>query len=226
MSKKIAILDCRSSSYDPIFDLTSGCKIRYCDRMNIDFLEFKFEMTDRTQHWGRVLGIMQNLESYDYIVYIDTDSVVVDKNFDLRGLIDSCGDFMIATGPKPHEGHIGTNGMIFRNCRWCMSFLKDWYSRTEFIDEPYYGTFSRGTHDDGGFDAPPEKWKFYEQSAFHYLYDTDEQLRKNTLLLERRYMHSVPSTHKKGDFLIHFPGMSFEKKILSIKRYISAKTLY
>jgi hypothetical protein len=43
--------------------------------------------------------------------------------------------------------------------------------------------------------------------------------------LPRRFLHGVPSTHQKEDFLIHFPGMSMGRKIKSIKHYLSRAIL-
>ena len=225
MSKKIAFIDCSSKAYAPIFDLTSPGKIAYCKRMGFEFIRFNFELEDRTQHWGRVLGMKSYLSSFDWLVYLDTDCLITNPYFDIGLLMASNPESMILTGPMPHEGHIGTNGMILRNCDWVRAFLDDWYSQIEFIDKPYCGTFSRGTHDDGGFDAPPDEWKFYEQSAFHYLYDTREDIRLNTVLLPRRHFHGVEKTHKRGDFSIHFPGMSLDRKIKAIKHHVSLRTL-
>jgi len=197
----------------------------YCKRMGFDFVRFEFDLKDRTQHWGRILGIREHLPDYELLVYLDTDSLITNRNFDIMSVVDANPRALLITGPAPNEGHIGTNGMIFRSHPWCLDFLDRWYSMDEFVDAPYYGTLSRGTHDDGGFDAPPEKWKFYEQSAFHFLYDTSEDVRRNTVLVSRGVMHAVPQTHSDRDFLVHFPGMSMERKIKAIKHYISASSL-
>jgi hypothetical protein len=225
MSEKIAFIDCHSPHYRAVFDLTSPGKIAYCRRMGFDFLRFEFDLKDRTQHWGRILGMMRHLADYDWLVYLDTDSLITNSKFDIESVVESNKNFMLITGPMPHEGHIGTNSLILKGCEWVEIFLQEWYSRTEFIDAPYYGTFSRGTYDDGGFSAPPEKWKFYEQSAFHFLYDTRDDVRTNTALVLRRNFHGVPGTHKRGDFLIHFPGMSLDRKIAEIRRCISLRSL-
>jgi len=217
---KYAILDCFSSDYQDIFSLTKGSKERYCSRFGFDFLVFNFELKDRTQHWGRILGMKRYLGEYDYLVYLDTDSLIVNFNLDLKTLIGQFEENII-TGPLPNQGHIGTNGFILKNCRWSFEFLEEWYAQDRFIDTPYHGSPSCGLSDDGGFDMPPEKWLFYEQSAFHFLYDTRPDVRKNTVLIKRSYMHSVPKTFRKGDFLVHFPGRGKESKIKLIKTYLT-----
>jgi hypothetical protein len=216
---KIAILDCFDPNYSEIFDLTSRSKTRYCEKIGMDFLAFNFHLQDRTQHWGRILGMKKHLSDYDYLIYLDTDTIIVDFEFDLRGLITANPDCDLITGPLPTQGHIGTNGMILKNDPWVHDFLDHWYAQDRFVRGPYHGSPSCGIHDDGGFDAPPEQWIFYEQSAFHYLYDSDQEARRRTRLVPRKYMHSVPSTFSRGDFLIHFPGFSKEKKLRLIRSF-------
>jgi hypothetical protein len=217
---KCAILDCFSNNYHAIFSLTRGSKERYCSKFGLDFLVFNFELKDRTQHWGRIPGIKKHLGEYDYLIYLDTDSLIVNFELDLKKVILE-HEKNIITGPLPEQGHIGTNGLIFKNCQWSFDFIEEWYSQDQFIDAPYYGSPSCGIFDDGGFDMPPEKWLFYEQSAFHFLYDTRQDVRENTVLLKRSYFHSVPKTFKKGDFLVHVPGRDKESKIKLIKRYLT-----
>jgi hypothetical protein len=221
---KCAILDCFSNEYSPIFSLTKGSKQRYCDKFGLDFLFFNFELKDRTQHWGRILGIKKYLEQYDYLIYLDTDSLIVNFELNIKDIIAKFEGKKIITGPLPSQGHIGTNGLIFEKCDWSFEFLDEWYSQNQFIDSPYCGSPSRGLADDGGFDMPPEKWLFYEQSAFHFLYDTRPDVRLNTVLIERSYFHSVPKTFKRGDFLIHVPGRNKRSKLALLKRYLTKMT--
>lgn len=211
---KIALLDCCNYRYKEIFNLTYSSKLKYCKKFNFDFLQYSFNLEDRTQHWGRILGIKEKILNYDYIIYLDTDTIITNFDLDLRTLIDP--DFNLITGPLPFEGHIGTNGIILKNSEWTMNFLDIWYSQKEFIKNPYYGSPSCGTGDDGGFNAPPEKWIFYEQSAFHYLYDNYLDIRNNIKLIARKYFHAVPQTFKKNDFLIHIPGKSKKDKIKTL----------
>lgn len=218
---KCAILDCFSDEYSPIFLLTKGSKQKYCKKFGLDFLIFNFKLKDRTQHWGRILGIKKHLEQYDYLIYLDTDSLIVNFDLNIKDVITKFEEKKIITGPLPEQGHIGTNGLIFKKCDWSFKFLDEWYSQDQFIGSPYYGSPSCGLADNGGFDMPPEKWLFYEQSAFHFLYDTKPDVRLNTVLIERSYLHSVPKTFKKGDFLIHVPGRNKRSKLALLKRYLT-----
>jgi len=218
---KYAILDCHNKDYDYIFSLTKKSKEKYCKKFGLDFLVFNFELKYRTQHWGRILGIKKYLKKYDYIIYLDTDSLILNFELDLKKIISEFFEKKIITGPLPEQGHIGTNGLIVKNCAWCFEFLDKWYAQIQFINAPYHGSPSCGLFDDGGMDIPTEKWIFYEQSAFHYLYDTCEDVRENTFLIKRSYFHSVPKTFKKGDFLIHVPGRSVGAKISIIKKYLN-----
>ena len=214
---KVGLLTCFDENYKEIFDATKKSKAKYCRDFGIDFLVFKYHLKDRTQHWGRILGIKKYLTQYDYLVYLDTDTAIINYKFDIRTLIDD--DFNIITGPLPHQGHIGTNGLIIKNCEWSYKYLDIWWDQKRFIDEPYYGSPSCGTTDDGGLSIPPSKWIFYEQSAFHFLYDEDIEFRSKVKLVDRQYMHSVSKTFCKDHFLIHVPGMDKKEKLRCLKQF-------
>ncbi len=218
---KIAILDCCNINYSDILQITKKSKSNYAKKYDMDFVIHNFsDLSDRTQHWGRILGIKKHLPEYDYILYLDTDTLILNYSFDIRDLIKENLNYNILTGPLPHEGHIGTNGIIIKNDRWSIDFLEVWFNQKQFIDSPYHGYPSCGINDDGGFNAPPDQWKFFEQSAFHYLYDTNLDFRQRIKLLPRKYLHAVKTTYKKGDFLIHCPGMSKEEKIVFLKTHL------
>lgn len=204
----VAILDCCNDSYNDIFSITKKSKIRYAIKHKMDFIRYRFKIKGRTAHWGRVLGIERCLPNYDRILYLDTDTIILDHSFDIRNIFTEKN---IITGPLPHEGHIGTNGMIFRNKEWTYDFLKIWFNQKKFINKPYYGTLSCGLHDKGGL--------YFEQSAFHYLYDHSPDVRDNTDLVAQKYMHSRPDTHAPEDFLIHVPGYKHHKKVALLKQF-------
>jgi hypothetical protein len=215
---KIAILDCCDTNYIDIFNITKKSKLKYAKKHNFDFIVYNFnDLSDRTQHWGRILGIKKHICNYDYILYLDTDTLILNYFFDIENLIKENAEFNILTGPLPNEGHIGTNGLLLKNSKWSLDFLDIWFDQKQFINSPYHGQPSCGTNDDGGFHAPFDQWKFYEQSAFHYLYDTNLDFRKNIKLLPRKFFHSVKTTYKEGDFLIHCPGLSKKEKIIFLR---------
>lgn len=200
---KIGMIDVHNTLYSGIYDLSSPLKKEYCRRHGYEFVEFIADMPlvpdERQYNWSRVQGIVANLHRFDWLFYLDTDLLILNHDIKIESWIDE-GYNMVA-GPLPSEGHIMTSGMLIKNCRWSYEFMLDMYAQTRFIEEPYYspeGSTATGTPSIGGY--------FFEQSSFHFLYDTVEKYREKIKLVERRHFNSETKSYTPGDFLIHFPG--------------------
>lgn len=215
---KIAILDCHNKSYENIAKICNKSKIKYCKIHKIDFLEFKFgDISPYGSTWGRLFGIEHYLKKYEWIFYLDTDVVITKFDFDLNSIIDQ--KFKIILGRMPDFdsgilGHISTSAILVKNDPWNFRLIDLWKKQHQFISKPYHakkGSEMLSTFGVGGL--------FYEQSAFHYLYDTYHAVRKNTKIID--CVNDRESTHNHDSFLIHFARSPKEKRIKEfMKRHI------
>lgn len=217
---KLALLDAHNSDYDDIAKISCANKSRYCKKHGYDFQVYKFgrlEPENRTPHWGRIPGLQEHIKNYDWIFYSDTDAVILNFSIKIHDFIDE--NYNIIAGPLPHEGHLSTAGLLVKNCPWTLDFLEHWYKQIYFIDKPYYADPSSdhgATSTDGG-------GYYFEQSAFEYLYDTDESIREKIKRVPRKVFNSIASSaylFNEGDFLVHFPGISHYDKLQCVKKWV------
>ena len=214
----IALLDAHDVNYDYIGAISDPNRVEYCNRHNIDFIRYRFDKLEpegRQPNWGRFQGLITHLPNYDWIFYLDTDAIITNMDIDIRDCIDESYD-MIA-GPLPHEGHLSTGGFLIKNSQWSMDFMADLWSQTQFIDNAYFGTLSGG---DG---------KYFEQSSFHYLYDTKEDYRKHIKVVERKAFASTLFDHQPDHLLVHLPGRAHKLLMMCAylkKDYAIVKRLY
>lgn len=219
---KIGLIDSHNNSYEYLAKISRPNRINYCLKHGYDFIEFSFQKIPdaRTPHWGRVLAIKKYLNQYDWLFYLDTDIIICNFKIKIEDFIDDNYDLIV--GPNPiEEGHLSTSGMLFRNTDWSMSFLDKWFEQKYFIDKPYIPNnehFYLSTGGDGG-------GKFYEQSAFHYLYDQETEDRKKIKVVPRRLFNSLIYTWSFGDFLIHFPGPDKNLKLWGLKHYLNMRKI-
>lgn len=207
---KLAILDCHDQTYENIFKLCKKSKLKYCAIHNYEFIEFKFSnIKEYGPTWGRVFGIKENLKNFDYIFYLDTDILLTNFDFKISDIIDN--DYEIIVGRMPDYvtgelNHISTSAILIKNSEWSFNFLNLWLKQTQFINKPYH---AKKEHENlstlgvGGL--------FYEQSAFHYLYDNQKEFREKIKIIEG--INDRESTYKKNSFLIHFARSPKEKRI-------------
>jgi hypothetical protein len=215
MTMKTAILDCHDDSYEHIAKLCRKSKASYCSLKGMDFIEFKFkDIRPYGSTWGRLFGIEIHLPDYEWILYLDTDVMITNPDFDLASLMDDRFNIVLGRMPDFLTGipnHISTSSLLLRNDPWTFEFIKLWKGQTRFISEPYHaektleGLSTLGV---GGL--------FYEQSALHYLYDTSEDVRRRIKIVDGLNDREV--THGPKSFLIHFARSPKEKRIRSFAK--------
>jgi hypothetical protein len=204
---KIIVIDAHSNDYEELAKISCPVKADYCSQHDYEFKICNIE-TDfsRTPHWHKIKAIEQNIKKCDWLFYCDTDVVITNKSVKLEDIIDDKYDLIC--GPMPFEGQISTSSFLIRNCEWSYRFLDTWYKQAQFIDKPYY------PHPDSDFYATGSYVKreggtYFEQSAFAYLYDTDESVRSRI----KRIKSNLFLSYKPDNFLIHFPGGTPELKL-------------
>lgn len=207
---KIGMLDCHDKSYGEIARLCNKSKQTYCRMKDIDFIEFKFDqIKPYGPTWGRLFGIEKHLVNYDWLLYLDTDTIITNFDFELDSLADS--QFNVILGRMPDFktgvlGHLSTSCLFVKNDPWTFEFIQLWKRQTKFIDCPYHAEEDKknlSTLGVGGL--------FFEQSALHYLYDNFHEIRSKIKIIEGINDREV--THKKESFLIHFARSPKHKRI-------------
>lgn len=202
---KILVLDVHNPNYDHIAVLSEEGKRNYCQMHGYDFISHSFESLDpphRGPTWGRVAAIKQYLPCYDWILYLDTDVVLTNYTITVESQLPQMEDLQIGRMPDYDTGipnHISTSALLVKRSDWLFEFLDRWYAQEQFIDKPYF--------------APPDKnhlstWGrgglFFEQSAFHYMYDNFEDVRQHVKVMPGAWFNDRESSHAPSSFLIHF----------------------
>lgn len=209
---KITVLDCHDKKYTNIASLTSPIKERYCQRHGYNFVVYNFGNIGRPPTWGKVLGVKHHLTDSDYILFLDTDVLIMNLDVKIENYIDERYNLQIGYMPDFNTGiktHISTSAFIIKNTNWSQKFLNKWWNTEAYIDSPYFskGIATRGT---GGI--------FYEQSAFHFLYETNKDCVSNIKIMPFPWFNTREVNYKSGDFLIHFARQT--RKEERIKKFL------
>lgn len=197
----IATLDCHNADYFPVADITRPRKTKYCKKHKYDLIYDVFEKIDRFPTWAKVLGAQKFLPQYDLLCFLDTDVLIMNYEIKIEDQIDDQHNIFIGLMPDFHTGeptHLSTSAWIIKNTEWSIDFLKKWWNTTEYLNKVYpeKGVNTPATNGFGGI--------YHEQSAFSFLYDVDEDCRKNTKIMPFCWFNQREVNYKNGDFLIHF----------------------
>jgi len=120
------------------------------------------EIIDRSRPpaWSKLLALKANLANFDYLMWIDTDTVIMNMGVKLEWIIDyATRDALASASKQPwdvllssdlHGPNVGT--FMVRNSEWTSWFLDEWWAQVQLADGKYV------------FE--------YEQRGIHYLMDT------------------------------------------------------
>lgn len=108
-------------------------KLQYCKKNDYDFFDEDTVVDPlRPPAWGKVRQILLHLQRYDYVMWIDSDTFVMDQNRLVEDLIleEMNGrDILIAQDWKL----INSGVMVIRNTPWARKFFELVYEQTQFI---------------------------------------------------------------------------------------------
>eukprot|EP00667_Euglena_gracilis_P006516 EG_transcript_6574 len=98
----------------------------------------------RMPHWNRVLVLQRYLPQFDWILYLDIDTMMVNASITLE-------HFLLSPyiTPDVHlilsEGdHVNSGGFFLRNSSWGMRFLRDWWEYGTPEKAPYQEQYDQG----------------------------------------------------------------------------------
>jgi hypothetical protein len=204
-----AIVTAHNTTYQPLADITWNQNKRlYAERWGYDAIakidEYKYDVSQIS--FERTELIINLLESgkYDWIHACGCDTMITNFTIPLSDIVDADYDFIIATDCF----NINNDSFLARNTPTTIAWLKHVVDvREQYANDPWYD--QQAMIDT--IDMMGDRIKFVPQRELNS-YDYDQ------------YPGSVPHIYKKdmfgndgqwqsGDFLIHWPGVSLERRL-------------
>ena len=104
--------------------------------------------------WYKVLLVLSLMKAYsheyDYIVWLDSDLIMLDLNFDLLSVVNTSGNASIIASydTKPENGIMNSGLMIFKVSNWTINFLTFWWNNYDKDVLSDQGAFTDMYHQD------------------------------------------------------------------------------
>ena len=165
-------------------------KIEYCKKHNYEFIE-EDSCYDDSKYipWSKINLILKYLDSYDYLVWIDSDILIMNDDIRLEDLIVDESDIICGSDWKM----INTGVLFVKNSDFSKQFLKDVYNNTDY--DPAGG----GVH---------VKYGNWEQGSFIHLYDNNHlESQAKIRITYPTVMNSYWYNYYPGDLLLHWAGV-------------------
>jgi len=185
-----------NSAFKPIADITVPVLSEYCSKHGYHLSAMSNQPVKRSIIWDRVLCLLENMEKHDWVVHMDTDVLVTDLEVKLEDLIHPKCHLMLSAD----QNGINDGILFVRNspeARMILSTVWQDFGRT-------------GVH--------------CAQDALRDLIASSEvvrtmvyvapQARFNSYLYTEYGMgEDTPGHWRKGDFILHLPGRSNERRV-------------
>lgn len=108
-------------------DITYQINKKYCEKYNIDIIvSNKITYKDRKTYWERIPLLLENIEKYDYLMWIDADAFFY---YDANNIIDIIKLYnnvnFIFSKDIDHSG-INSGFFIVKSSKYSIEFLQKW----------------------------------------------------------------------------------------------------
>lgn len=167
-------------------------KERYCALHGYDFICFP-EMLDlsRLPPWQKIKAVEQALQQYDWILWSDADSIIMNEEISLEDLIDEEYSFIICFDEVSHV--VNSGQFLIKNEDKSFDFLDRVYSKQEYLNHPWWENA-----------AIIEALK---EDAFSTGFAKILPQRKMNSFAFEVCGHNLQACYQPGDFIIHFPSI-------------------
>jgi glycosyltransferase involved in cell wall biosynthesis len=187
-------------------------KQQYADRHGYDVI-VDGDVIDETRptSWSKLLAMRKYLPYYDYLFYVDADTLVTNPELKLEDIVDYGYDQILAAD----RNGLNCGVWLIRNTPWSLWFLDEMWAQTQLVNPQTFVLFH------------------YEQRAMHYLYQSKvwtasvkqpayqqaNTVRARTKVINACVFNSYPAWYRKDDFIVHLAGLKGIAKCLTFRHY-------
>src|SRR5574343_1531469 len=152
---KICILTCENRHFDYIKFHDSNVQ-DYCNKYGYTYIKYKQIPTNLPVYWWKIYEIdkLLNNNYYDYILWMDSDSIIVNKSYTIEQLISNCNNKDLIIGHDAGDSNTFNAGIfLIKNTNIMKNFIKDCLKT---VDDPecvrgtnIYGPWSVDCYEQG-----------------------------------------------------------------------------
>ena len=186
-------------------DISYDSYVDYCLKNHIELERHQIKETERPPSWYKIQFILSEFDNgHDWVMWVDADTLLVNKNFDINQLIDDSHEIIISRDINT----LNCGVMLWKNTTTTREILKAIWDSVEFLNHPWW-----------------------ENAAFIKLYDENfldmQQLVKvvpqNQLNAYNYGLYGV--VHEEGQlnddsFILHFPGLPYTTRLTEIQKLV------
>jgi glycosyltransferase involved in cell wall biosynthesis len=232
VKKKFCIIQTCDENYEKLSDITYKNNKEYCDLHGYDYISYKQNINnDKSAHWQKYLALKRHLRNYEWVLFLDTDCLIMNHTIELDSLIDenysmifeNMGDRFLGENPE-YENLMDWN---YNPISSAMLFKNDEISK-EFINNIYENKIVpvRGIYDNTAVRVLLNKNEYYKNKT--KMFESDSRklnsvwyTNKPSFLLQHEISwNDNKNIYKKGDFILHIVGYDIDERTSLAKQFL------
>ena len=209
---KVGIVSLCDHNVDAICSASVANKQAYADHHGYDVI-VDGDLIDesRPTSWSKLLVMRKYLPYYDFLFYVDVDTVITNVDVKLEDVVDYGYDQILAAD----KNGLNCGVWLIRNTPWSLWFLDEMWAQEQLVSPRTFVLFK------------------FEQRAMHFLYQSRiwrtsvkgdaykgaNTIRARTKVVNSCVFNSLPAWYVKGDFLVHLAGLKGVAKCMMFRHY-------
>lgn len=165
----------------------------------------------RPPAWSKILYLLEHLDSYDWLVWIDTDCIIEQVHLRVEDFLSPNRDIIFCLGGDPLTLNSGV--ILVRNTAWSKTYLQTVYEQDFLVNNRYLLPLKPEDYEkrlNCGCDGCQHFC--YDQKAFihvlHHMHDeeVDRHVEFRPTSNRETCFQSYDEAYWTGCFIHHFPG--------------------
>eukprot|EP01104_Vermistella_antarctica_P010959 TRINITY_DN2989_c0_g1_i2.p1 TRINITY_DN2989_c0_g1~~TRINITY_DN2989_c0_g1_i2.p1 ORF type:complete len:288 (-),score=44.75 TRINITY_DN2989_c0_g1_i2:792-1655(-) len=192
----------------PVGELSDFNKRQYTARHGYEMVVENDQVANHKRRisWSKVLALKKHLARFDWLMWVDVDTLFMDLEMPLSRFQDDRYDVMMSS----NENGVNAGVIFVRNTPWGHQFLDTWWNQTKYIRRA-----GRGSGDQHALRHLMKKAEFRSHVK------TFPQCAFNSRVEMRVW--SWYHFFMKGDFLVHFAGLSPRRKLILMQNFVDGR---
>lgn len=200
---KFLIFACHSSdhhhgcSYTDLAEITLPTYKEYSQIHGYDFyVKTKGFNKLKSMGWPKIDVIIERIPFYDWIFYVETDSLLMNQTIRLENLIDNNYDMILTETTRQDKIQVNTGPMLVKCSEWSKDFLNGLLYKDKYWND-----------------------NMHEQGAINEEINQKKWIRNHISIRDLRFFNSFAHEwHKEnnfqiGDFICHGAGSSNDYRV-------------
>ena len=179
---------------------------KYCKKYGISLIKDNIRRyPDRQPHWERLPLLLEYIDKYDYVMWIDADAFFFPNTPDIRELISKYPnkEFIFSKDNKTNSTLLQSGVFIVKNTKNTKDILEKWAWDTEIYNKRNF--FLDRNHDQGMIDE---------------LYKTNyKNLKKHSILLNYKVLQIFEDKPESKAYIYHMAGQGQQDRYIISKKY-------